>query len=343
MEVRLGTWRRGSRSLAVIITLLATVALSAREPVNVQAARRAFEDAYRHQEFQRAVEIGLDLVEMVPGAVEQYNLACVFALAGRPDPALQWLEHAAQSGFRHLSLLESDPDLDGVRDLSGYAQVVDLVAKNLLHYRELVIRKAASNPPLIVTPDREGGDGPRPLIIVLHGFGDRAAHYPELWGPVAGEFGAILAVPHGTKVVGEGRAWGDLEEADAVVQLTLDYVWQRFDIDPQRVVLTGFSQGGFMAMAIGLRHPNLFTGVIPMAGGYIPNIDAPKPATGRDPRFYFMVGSRDRVADQVRRAASDFEAAGFEVDLRVIGETGHAFPRRTKSELRRALRFVLGE
>jgi len=47
--------------------------------------------------------------------------------------------------------------------------------------------------------------------------------------------------------------------------------------------------------------------------------------------------------DQVRLAASDFEAAGYEVDLRVLAGTGHSFPRATRKELRKALRFVLGE
>ena len=343
MNIRPGAWRRWSIASGVIAALLVTVTLSAKEPVNVQAARRAFDDAYRQEDYQRAMDIGLDLVEMVPGSVEQYNLACVFALAGETGSALHWLERAAQSGFHNLSYLESDPDLDSVRDLSGYGRVVDIVAKNLLRHRRLAIRKAASNPPLIVEPDTKKNEGPRPLIIALHGYGDRAAHYPDVWGPAAGEIGAILAVPHGTKRVGEGRGWGDLEETDAVVQLTLDYVGKRFEVDPERVVLTGFSQGGFMAMAVGARHPNLFVGVIPMAGGYIPDVDAPAPASDGDPRYYFIVGSRDRVADQVRRAASDFEAAGFEVDLRVLKGTGNTFPRLTTVELRRALHFVLGE
>ena len=98
-----------------------------------------------------------------------------------------------------------------------------------------------------------------------------------------------------------------------------------------------------MAMALGSRHPHLFRGVIPMAGGYIPEIDARSAADEGDPRFYFLVGSRDRVVDQVRSAASDFEAAGYEVDLRVLSGTGHSFPRRPSTELSRALRFVLGE
>ena len=106
-------------------------------------------------------------------------------------------------------------------------------------------------------------------------------------------------------------------------------------------MLTGFSQGGFMAMALGVRHPDLFVGVIPMAGGYIPEIDMPPTASDGDPRYYFIVGARDRAADEVRQAAGDFKASGYEVKLRVLPGTGHAFPRATNQELGKALRFVL--
>jgi len=50
-----------------------------------------------------------------------------------------------------------------------------------------------------------------------------------------------------------------------------------------------------------------------MAGGCIPEIDAPAPA------------------------------AGYEVDLQVVSGTGFTFHRRTSTELRKALRFVLGK
>ena len=96
-----------------------------------------------------------------------------------------------------------------------------------------------------------------------------------------------------------------------------------------------------MAMALGTRHQDLFTGVIPMAGGYIPDIDAPPTADGEDPNFYFLVGSRDKAISQVRRAAADYSEAGYEVKLRVVAGTGHSFPRDTERELSKALRFVL--
>jgi predicted esterase len=332
------------RGLVVTLTSLATLAVAAQEPVNVQATRQEFRDAYRKEAWGRAVDLGFELEELVPNSSrEQYNLACVLALNGEVKVALDWLGKAAANGFCRISLLDADSDLDATRDLPGYEVVRNMVADNRQHRREKVYRVAASTPPLTVLPEHSAGEKPRPLIIALHGFGDTAANYPQLWGPVAEDFGAILVVPNGPRTVGNGRGWGNVDEAEAVVEAALDYAKERFDVDWDRVVLTGFSQGGFMAMALGTRHPDLFVGVIPMAGGYIPEIDAPAPADDGDPRYYFMVGSRDRAADEVRLAASDFEAAGYDVDLRVLSGVGHTFPRRTTTELRKALRFVLDE
>jgi predicted esterase len=338
-------WRREWASgLVFVFLMLAAAPIPAQEPVNVQATRKEFGDAYRKEDWDRAAKLGLELEKLVPNSSrEQYNLACVLALNEEAGAALEWLGQAAANGFCQITLLDTDPDLDAVRDLPGYKIVRNMVADNRQHRHEKTYRVAASTPPLTVLPERAGGDGPRPLIIALHGFGDTAANYPLVWGPVAEQFGAILVVPNGPRPVGNGRGWGSVDEADAVVGAALDYARETFEVDWDRVVLTGFSQGGFMAMALGTRHPDLFVGVIPMAGGYIPEIDAPAPADDGDPRYYFIVGSRDRAMDQVRLAASDFEAAGYEVDLRVLAGTGHTFPRRTTTELRKALRFVLGE
>jgi acetyl esterase/lipase len=90
-----------------------------------------------------------------------------------------------------------------------------------------------------------------------------------------------------------------------------------------------------------LRYPEIFVGVIPMAGPYIPEIDAPPRARDGDPRYYFMAGERDRAVTDMRRAAKDYESAGFAVKLRVFQDTGHSFPRASDRELSNALRWVL--
>jgi len=333
------------RGFVVIFTLMVTLTMQAQDPVNVQAARKEFGEAYRKGDWDRAATLGLELEKLVPNSsLVQYNLACVLARNGEVDAALGWLEKAAANGLCRISLLEVDPDLEGVRDLAGYQIVHKMVSENTKRRRDLVYRTAAASPPLTVLPKKKSAtDEPRPLIIVLHGFGGSSAGFEEIWGPAAERIDAILVVPEGPRPIGSGRGWVDLDEADAVVEATIDYAREKFEIDWERVVLTGFSEGGFMAMALGGRHPDLFAGVIPVAGGYVPEIDAPSKAEDGSPRFYFMVGLLDRVARQVRLAASDYRTAGYEVDLRMFPDTGHEFPRNTRAELLRALRFVLDE
>lgn len=324
------------------VALLMPAEVIAGKSVKVQATQRAFDDAYRQGDWTRAIDLGLELVQLLPDhPIVQYNLACIYALNGDRHEALRWLGRAAASGFLQLTHLDADPDLESVRDLPGYDSVRRAIVENHLRRRSQILEAAKMSPPLIVAPKGHDPKSPAPLVIALHGYGDYGENYPDLWGAAAGKLGAILAVPFGARVVGDGRAWGDLDETETIVMLTLDQVEKNFQIDRERIVLTGFSQGGFMAMALGTKHPDIFSGVIPMAGGYIPDIDQPPTANGNEPTFYFMVGSRDNNVSEVRRAAADYKEAGYEVRLRVMAGVGHSFPRDTERELGKALRYVL--
>jgi len=333
---------RWVRHAVVLAALLAPLAAVAQESVKVQATQRSFNDAYRQEDWERAIDLGLELVTMLPNRPPlQYNLACVYALSGDGDSALHWLGRAAASGFSELSILDQDSDLEIVHDRRGYASVRAVIADNQHRRRQEVRRIASGSPPLIVVPEAFDPDRPAPLIIALHGFGDHAENYPRLWGRTAAGLGAILAIPFGTQKVGDGRGWEGVDEADAVLELTLEQVRERYKVDDEKIVLTGFSQGGFMAMALGVRHRDLFAGVIPMACGYIPEIDAPPGVRADDPRYYFIVGSRDRALQDTKRAARDFKAAGYDVKLRVVTGIGHTFPADHGRELRTAIRWVL--
>ena len=338
---------RGAQWIAgcvIILGVCSPRAASAEEPVKVQAVQRAFTEAYRQRDWPRAINLGLELAQMVPDQpLVQYNLACVFALNGDAEEAIHWLGRSAASGFRHLNQLDRDPDLDSVRDQPGYSAVRTAVAENHERANDELQRAVHAAPPIVVPPEGHDPRTPAPLIIALHGYGDRAENFPRLWEGTAANIGAVLAVPRAVRPVGNGFSWGGVDEADTIVQLSLEYVEARLAVDEKRVVITGFSQGGFMAMAVGLRHPELFAGVIVMAGGYIPEVDVP-PDAGRDaPRYYFMAGDQDRAVKGAKRAYKDFKAAGYLVKLRVLLDTGHAFPKDRERELGRALRFVLGE
>jgi predicted esterase len=343
-EVVISSVRRrfGRCGSFVALGLLVAVSLTAAEERDRAELQRDFQKAYRAGHWGRAIELGLEIEDRVPGhPIWRYNLACVYALSGDPESAVMWLQRAADAGFAKPDHMAADPDLDELRRHEHYPSVMGDVVRNQELLRRAIRERFEASPPVVDLPRGYDRSKAAPLVIALHGLGGRAAPMAEAWSVAASRFGALVVAPQAVRPVADGFSWNDPDEAAFILELTLEWVRQRYLVDEDRLVLTGFSQGGFMAMALGVREAMLFEGVVPMAGGYLPEIDRPPPAEEGAPRFYFMVGALDRPVEAVRQAAHDFEAAGYEVDLRVFPGTGHTFPRNTDRELGKALRFVL--
>ena len=98
------------------------------------------------------------------------------------------------------------------------------------------------------------------LMVCLHGAGFSGDAYLERWQPRLGEE-YILACP--TYPAGAWFTRG----AEELVLATIRHVRQRYHIDPDRIFLTGMSNGGIGAWLIGMHHAPLFAGVAPMASG----------------------------------------------------------------------------
>lgn len=328
-------------SLFVVMVAYPTVAAPA---ASFESVHRQFTQAYQGQDWDEATELAMRLDKLRPdNAPVQYNIACVWALQGDPEMALSWLAKAAQSGFTDVKAAESDADLNTLHSLPDWPVVMGAISDNQLRRRAKISKVfAALLPPPLALPDDWDGITPVPLIIALHGHGGRAVNFPKLWRHSASRKRAIVVAPWGHSPIYGGSSWTDLFEAETIVDLTIDWVAEHYPIDRQRIVLSGFSQGGYMSYAIAVRRPELFAGVIPMGSGYARSFNKPPEAGEHRPRYYFMVGVYDQSAGQNRRAVADFEAAGYEVDLRIYPESGHSFPTVSKNhELTKALSFVL--
>ena len=113
----------------------------------------------------------------------------------------------------------------------------------------------------------EGDLRERPLLVYLHGAGERGENISHL---------ERLALPG---LIAEGK------EVDAIVlcpQCPADCVWEnvlpavkaladrtaaRFSVLRDRICITGSSMGGFGAWSMGLAYRNYFSGLGPVAGG----------------------------------------------------------------------------
>ncbi|MDH4186214.1 MAG: hypothetical protein OEV08_04385, partial [Nitrospira sp.] len=125
------------------------------------------------------------------------------------------------------------------------------------------------------------------LVVCLHGAGFTGEAYLERWQARLGE-DYILACP----TVSMG-AWFT-KHAEELVLATIRSVQRRYHIDPDRIFLTGMSNGGIGAWVIGMHQAPLFAGLAPMASG-LDNVLMPFLANLRSTPVYIIHGAKDQV------------------------------------------------
>jgi phospholipase/carboxylesterase len=167
---------------------------------------------------------------------------------------------------------------------------------------------------LLHTAHVPAGDGPFPAIITLHGWG-ASAHDLLGLAPVLFDGKAIMLCPQGQVAVPfgggqHGYGWFPLRmgqppdveafqaAADALREF-LDTAMARYPIDPAKVVLAGFSQGGMMAYELALREPSRFAGLAALSSWFPPPLVELLPRLPEHEGFPVLVlhGTRDDRID----------------------------------------------
>lgn len=133
---------------------------------------------------------------------------------------------------------------------------------------------------LLHTAHVPAGDGPFPTVIALHGWG-ASAHDLLGLAPVLVGGQALVLCPQGpvTVPVGpglHGYGWFPLQpgkppdeeefrKGAGALRAFFEAAKEVYPIDPDRVVLAGFSQGGAMAYEWALSEPKSFAGLIALS------------------------------------------------------------------------------
>lgn len=189
----------------------------------------------------------------------------------------------------------------------------------------------------IYVPPRYRPDEARPLVVLLHGAGGHAHDGLRILLHLADQDNLILVAPAshaGTWDLIARRVYGpDL----ALVDRTLDYVFGHVAIDPSRVAIGGFSDGGSYALTLGLANGEVFTHVL----GFSPGFIAPIEARGT-PAVFVSHGDQDRVLpiDACGRyIARQLGDAGYALTWREF-EGGHVIPPEVAVE---ALNWLIGQ
>jgi pimeloyl-ACP methyl ester carboxylesterase len=104
---------------------------------------------------------------------------------------------------------------------------------------------------------------PWPVLIVLAAGGQQAKEMLEQWSELANASGYVLAAPRWEQGLA-GTYNYSADEHATVIETLLD-LRRRYNVDSDKVFLFGFGRGADMAFDMGLSHPDLFAGVLPMS------------------------------------------------------------------------------
>ena len=177
----------------------------------------------------------------------------------------------------------------------------------------------------------------RPLVVALHPGGERVVNYgsrfmAQVVSPALRDLGAIIVAPDCPT-----RSWGDAVSDRAVMAL-IDAVRHEYAIDPQRILVTGFSMGGRGTWFMASHHADLFTAAIPMAA---PLGDEPVDRLGLIPT-YIIHSVDDQVVPfgPAERNARQLETLGRTIRFEELRGLGHYDMGGYVESLRRASRWI---
>ena len=226
------------------------------------------------------------------------------------------------------------PDADRPPDATGWGVAAGL------SYLEIVRGEASPNESL-------------PLLIVIHGLGDRP-HRGWLYAiDVDPPLKVRMILPQAPASYGQGFAWfpyrfqdrneealaGGISEATAQLTQMIE-VLRAQRPTKGRAVVTGFSQGGMLSFALALSEPQRVQFALPISGELpTPLWPIARPKRGEVPRVIALHGGSDTVvsfaADE--KLAQHLRGLGYPMELVRYEGVGHRISEEMSARARREL------
>ncbi len=158
-----------------------------------------------------------------------------------------------------------------------------------------------------------------PLVVALHGGSGHGRSFLWTWLRTARSKNAIVISP--TSKEGTWSLMGPDVDSDNLTAL-VSYACQHWNIDEQKILLTGMSDGGTFSYVSGLQSDSPFTHLAPSSASFHPMlVEVAEAERLRDLPIYLMHGALDWMfpVDMTR-------AAGAQVTYREIADLSHTYP-----------------
>lgn len=297
----------------------------------------------------KALAIALEARNLADIGLTNYNVACMYSLVDKKDESFRYLARSIElGGFSQdmVAQIENDSDFDNVRDDPRYKEMIEKAKKGSPQRASREQGRAVDAEYKITLPPNHNKSSKAPLIVAMHGYGGNMEETIDAWKDAAAEVGAILLTPQGGfRLDNNAYHWGrGIDAIEENVLDAIDDVVEDYNVDTSKVVIAGFSQGGWASWLLAVRNPDIFRGAIPVAGRFV----GVSPESLEDEeleklRVFVMVGADDQelIIDDNRQAVKRFNEIGAKAELHLYDNVAHAFPDNATEEQVKALKFVL--
>ncbi len=190
--------------------------------------------------------------------------------------------------------------------------------------------------------------------LVLMPYTDRTALHMFNWGIYdayhrRGENSFVIIMPpgQGSSANWSGTGWESLvNEYGAYIQQDLEPVAAKYNVDPNRMVIGGFSLGGDLSWTLSLRNPAIFSGAIVM-GSMSNHRDAQNAQTlaARNFRYFMVMGGYDGNRSSMYSALDSLDQQNIDYHYEEVSNAGHGdLPEQMENDLfLSAMDYVLAE
>jgi len=188
-----------------------------------------------------------------------------------------------------------------------------------------MVDPATGNSFWIYVPKKYNHKKPVPVIVSCHGTPpfDVAEHHIRTWEWYGEKYGCIVICPdlHGTDgIFGAGPIGGMLNNERIILSI-ISSLCYKYNIDRSNIMITGFSGGGFPAYWVGLRHPDIFSVIVPQNCNFNrSSIEGWYPPQARDMSVMIYYGQVDppTIVIQSQNGIEYLRSRGFKVATKVI-------------------------
>jgi dienelactone hydrolase len=325
------------------------------EGLDFQSYRGQIFDLYNARKYREALAVAFQAENRFPErhAKTSYWVSCLKSRLGEPEEALQMLEKASKDGFWWPDqALLMEPDLEPLQGRSEFKAII--AESQRLKQRALLTAKPGV---MVLTPRNFSPEERHALIIALTPRVGHPGEFAEHWKGARNR-GFLLAVPHSSQPISsEEYCWDDPERSERDVAWAYKQIRDKYNIDPAKVIVAGFSQGAALAMYLTLNRTFPCRGFIAVASSdWVAPED--KPASQRDrPSEAFasfirgkdvrglkgvvVMGEKDAFLPKIKMLLEGMVERGFNCKTEVVQNLGHEFPVDFDRRLESATNFLL--